>query len=413
MFAIGDVQEGVLERDLALCLNNTICMIKCVKCGEVEGIMKAGYVRGKQRYLCKPCNYYFTLAEQDISAAARLKRKRHQTTIIDIAKTLGVSNSTVSRALHGHADISPETRQAVLDTAAQLDYQPNQLAYNLVKSRTNTIGMIVPEFHNPFFPNVIIGAHEVLTKAGYNLTIMQSNESYQVEISNTKAMLANRVDGLLISLTQETNNFDHLSVFEKRDIPLILFNRVCEQIDVPKVVANDFESAFMAVEHLLLNGYEKVAHLGGPLNLLVSRERLRGYQAAMEKYGKSIEDHMVIQGMLTQQKARIYGQYLLDLAERPDAIFAVNDSAAIEIMLIAKEKGISIPEELGVVGFSDNPESAYIGPGLTTIRQPTLEMGRTTAEWILQLVDTEDISLHERKVLKTELIVRGSSVRNR
>ncbi|KAA0991761.1 LacI family DNA-binding transcriptional regulator [Dyadobacter aurulentus] len=388
-------------------------MIKCVKCGQVEGIMKAGYVRGKQRYLCKPCNYYFTFAEQDISTTVRLKRKRHQTTIIDIAKTLGVSNSTVSRALHGHADISPETRQAVLDTAAQLDYQPNQLAYNLVKSRTNTIGMIVPEFHNPFFPNVIIGAHEVLTKAGYNLTIMQSNESYQVEISNTKAMLANRVDGLLISLTQETNNFDHLSVFEKRDIPLILFNRVCEQIDVPKVVANDFESAFMAVEHLLLNGYEKVAHLGGPLNLLVSRERLRGYQAAMEKYGKSIEDHMVIQGMLTQQKARIYGQYLLDLAERPDAIFAVNDSAAIEIMLIAKEKGIRIPEELGVVGFSDNPESAYIGPGLTTIRQPTLEMGRTTAEWILQLVDAENISLHERKVLKTELIVRGSSVRSR
>jgi DNA-binding LacI/PurR family transcriptional regulator len=388
-------------------------MIKCVKCGQVEGIMKAGYVRGKQRFLCKPCNYYFTIQEKDVSAAVRQKRKRHQTTIIDIAKTLGVSNSTVSRALHGHADISPETRQAVLDTAALLDYQPNQLAYNLVKSRTNTIGMIVPEFHNPFFPNVIIGAHEVLTNAGYNLTIMQSNESYQVEISNTKAMLANRVDGLLISLTQETNNFDHLEVFEKRGIPLILFNRVCEQINVPKVVVNDFESAFMAVEHLIVNGYERIAHLGGPLTLLVSQERLRGYKAAMEKHGKSIEDHMVIQGMLSQQKARIYGQYLLDLAERPDAIFAVNDSAAIEIMLIAKEKGISIPDELGVVGFSDNPESAYIGPGLTTIRQPTMEMGQATAEWILQLVDTEETRISERKVLRTELIVRGSSARNR
>ncbi|KQS31165.1 LacI family DNA-binding transcriptional regulator [Dyadobacter sp. Leaf189] len=386
-------------------------MIKCVKCGQVEGIMKAGYVRGKQRFLCKPCNYYFTIQEKDVSTAVQQKRKRHQTTIIDIARTLGVSNSTVSRALHGHADISPDTRQAVLDTAALLDYQPNQLAYNLVKSRTNTIGMIVPEFHNPFFPNVIIGAHEVLTRAGYNLTIMQSNESYQVEISNTKAMLANRVDGLLISLTQETNNFDHLSVFEKRGIPLILFNRVCEEIDVPKVVVNDFESAFMAVEHLILNGYERIAHLGGPLTLLVSQERLRGYKAAMQKHGKTIESHMVIQGMLTQQKARIYGQYLLDLAERPDAIFAVNDSAAIEIMLIAKEKGIAIPDELGVVGFSDNPESAYIGPGLTTIRQPTLEMGQSTAEWILQLVDAEELNLHERKVLNTELIVRGSSMR--
>ena len=386
-------------------------MIKCVKCEQVDSIMKAGYVRGKQRYLCKTCNYYFTQSEKDVSALSAMKRKRHQTTIIDIAKSLGVSNSTVSRALHGHADISPETRQAVLDKALQLDYQPNQLAYNLVKSKTNTIGMIVPEFHNPFFPNVIIGAHEVLTRAGYNLTIMQSNESYQVEISNTKAMLANRIDGLLISLTQETNNFDHLSVFEKRGIPLVLFNRVCEQIDVPKVVVNDFEASFQAVEHLIMNGYERIAHLGGPLTLSVSRERLRGYKAALEKHGKTIDDHMVIQGMLTQQKARIYGQYLLDLADRPDAIFAVNDSAAIEIMLMAKEKGISIPDELGVVGFSDNPESAYIGPGLTTVRQPTLEMGRTTADWVLQLVDMDDVHLPEKKILQTELIVRGSSRR--
>ena len=272
--------------------------------------------------------------------------------------------------------------------------------------------MIVPEFHNPFFPNVIIGAHDVLTAAGYNLTIMQSNESYQVEVLNTKAMLANRIDGLLISLTQETNNFDHLKIFEKRGIPLILFNRVCDDLEAPKVVVNDFEASFLAVEHLILNGYERIAHLGGPLNLQVSRERLRGYRAALEKYGKTIEDNLVIQGMLSQQKARIYGKYLLELENKPDAIFAVNDSAAIEIMLMAMEKGIKIPSELGVVGFSDNPESAYIGPGLTTIRQPTLEMGKMTARSILQLIDGEDdFHLPGETILKTELIVRGSSMR--
>jgi DNA-binding LacI/PurR family transcriptional regulator len=386
-------------------------MINCPKCLDVGSIMKAGYVRQKQRYVCKECNYFFTSAEPGQQTRQR-KNRRHQTTIIDIAKALGVSNSTVSRALHGHADISPETKQAVLDTAVRLDYQPNQLAHNLVKSRTNTIGMIVPEFHNPFFPNVIIGAHQVLTAAGYNLTIMQSNESYQVEMLNARAMLANRIDGLLISLTQETNNFDHLAVFEKRGIPLIMFNRVCESIHAGKVVVNDFEASFQAVEHLILNGYERIAHLGGPLNLLVSQERLRGYRAAMEKHGKSIEENMVIQGMLTQQKARIYGKYLLELDNRPDAIFAVNDSAAIEIMLMAMEKGIRIPEQLGVVGFSDNPESAYIGPGLTTVRQPTIEIGTTVAEWILQLVDAdEDCEEFETKILPTELIVRGSSRR--
>jgi len=387
-------------------------MIGCPKCSEFGSIMKAGYVRNKQRYVCKDCNYFFTLSDPD-QITPRKKGRRHQTTIIDIAKSIGVSNSTVSRALHGHADISPETRQAVLDMAAQLDYQPNQLAYNLVKSRTNTIGMIVPEFTNSFFPNVIIGAHEVLTEAGYNLTIMQSNESYAVEVSNTKAMLANRIDGLLISLTQETNNYDHLKVFEKRGIPLVLFNRVCDQVDAPKVVVNDFDASFSAVEHLIQNGYERIAHLGGPLNLQVSRERLRGYRAAMEKYGKTIEENMVIQGMFSQQKARIYGKYLLDLENRPDAIFAVNDSSAIEIMLMALEKGIKIPDELGVVGFSDNPESAYIGPGLTTIRQPTAEIGKTTAKWILRLVESEeDVKLPNETVLKTELVVRGSSKRN-
>lgn len=386
-------------------------MISCPKCSDVGSIMKAGYVRNKQRYVCKACNYFFTLADPR-HPVPRQKNRRHQTTIIDIARSIGVSNSTVSRALHGHADISPETRQAVLDMASQMDYQPNQLAYNLVKSRTNTIGMIVPEFHNPFFPNVIIGAHNVLTEAGYNLTIMQSNESYPVEVSNTRTMLANRIDGLLISLTQETNNFDHLKVFEKRGIPLILFNRVCDNIAAPKVVVNDFDASFSAVEHLILNGYERIAHLGGPLTLLVSRERLRGYRAAMEKHGKTIEENMIIQGMFSHQKARIYGKYLLDLENRPDAIFAVNDSAAIEIMLMAMEKGIRIPEELGVVGFSDNPESAYIGPGLTTIRQPTMEIGTTTAQWILQMVDTDaDISLPLEKILNTELIVRGSSRR--
>ncbi|TKT93062.1 LacI family DNA-binding transcriptional regulator [Dyadobacter frigoris] len=388
-------------------------MISCPKCSEVGSIMKAGYVRNKQRYVCKDCNYFFTLSNPDQIAPIKNSR-RHQTTIIDIARSTGVSNSTVSRALHGHADISPETRNAVLEMAAQLDYQPNQLAYNLVKSRTNTIGMIVPEFTNSFFPNIIIGAHELLTEAGYNLTIMQSNESYPIEVSNTKAMLANRIDGLLISLTQETNNYDHLKVFEKRGIPLVLFNRVCDYVSAPKVVVNDFEGSFLAVEHLILNGYERIAHLGGPLNLLVSRERLRGYRAAMEKYGKNIEENMVIQGMFSQQKARIYGKYLLDLESRPDAIFAVNDSSAIEIVLMALEKGIRIPDELGVVGFSDNPESAYIGPGLTTIRQPTHAIGKTSAQWVLQLIESEEeMILPNEKVLKTELIVRGSSKRNR
>lgn len=385
-------------------------MLKCPKCEQVDQIMKAGFVRNKQRFVCKSCNYFFTQSEPEV-VLGKKKNRRHQTTIIDIAKAIGVSNSTVSRALHGHADISPDTRQAILDMAKKLDYQPNLLAYSLVKSRTNTIGMIVPEFYNRFFPNVIMGAHEILTAQGYNLTIMQSNERFGVEASNVKAMLANRIDGLLISLSQETNSYEHLHVFEKRGIPLILFNRVCDEIKAPKVVVNDFEAAFTAVEHLILNGYDRIAHLGGPLNLSVSIERLRGYVAAMKKYDKVIEEELVIHSSLTQQESRIYGKHLLDLKNKPDAIFAVNDSCAIEIIQIALDKGIQISEELGVVGFSDNPESAYIGPGLTTMRQPTMEMGRIVAKNILQMVDLdEEAQIEPQTMLKAELVVRGSSL---
>ncbi|WP_247235652.1 LacI family DNA-binding transcriptional regulator [Telluribacter sp. SYSU D00476] len=387
-------------------------MIRCIKCEQVDMIMKAGFVRGKQRYLCKECNFYFTLPTPTLPSAIHPKRRRHQTTIIDIARTLGVSNSTVSRALHGHPDISPETRQLVLDTATQLDYQPNQLAYSLVKSLTNTIGIIVPEFFTPFFPNVIVGVQEVLSQAGYHLIIMQSSESYDTEVGNTKAMLANRVDGVIASLSLQTNNYEHFKALEKRGIPIVFFNRVCQELNGPKVVVNDFGGAFKAVEHLIQNGYRRIAHLGGPPNLVISQERLRGYTSALQKHGFDIHPELIIHSDLTAQKARIYGQYLLDMETPPDAIFAVNDPTAIEILILAKSRGLRVPEDLGVVGFSDDPIAAHIGNGLTTVRQPTHLMGKITAEMILKLINEEEEQwVPEAKVLETELIIRGSSVR--
>ena len=374
--------------------------------------MKAGFVRGKQRYFCKDCAYYFTLP----SGGQKSERRRghHQTTIIDIAQELGVSNSTVSRALHNHPDINPDTRKAILDKALELDYQPNQLAHSLVKSRTNTIGIVVPEFLTQFFPNVIVGAQQVLRQADYNLMIMQSGESYETEVANTKALLANRVDGLLASMSHETNNYDHFRTFEKRDIPVVYFNRVIEGLGTHKVVANDYQGAFLAVEHLILNGYRRIAHLGGPLNLLISQERLRGYREALQKYGHPLLPELIIHGDFTAQKAVIYGQHLLDMAQPPDAIFAVNDPTAIEILTLARLKGIRVPEELGVVGFSDDPIAVHIGNGLTTVKQPTTQIGEAAANLMLGMLRGEDEFLPPKTVvLEAELVVRGSSVRNR
>ncbi len=384
-------------------------MIQCPKCRQVETIMKAGFVRGNQRFLCKECTYYFTLPNPDHQ---KKKRKRHQTTIIDIAQELGVSNSTVSRALHGHPDINPNTRKAILEKAQELDYQPNQLAHSLVKSRTETVGILVPEFMTQFFPNIIVGAQKVLTQEGYHLIIMQSDESYETEVSNTKALLANRVDGLLASMSHETNNYDHFRVFEKRDIPVVYFNRVSDELGSHKVVVNDYRGAFAAVEHLIENGYRRIAHLGGPPNLLISQERLRGYCDALQKHGFPILPELIIHGDLTVQKARIYAGHFLDMAVPPDAIFAVNDPTAIEIIVLARSKGLHIPEDLGVVGFSDDSIAAHIGTGLTTVKQPTTHIGEAAARMILRLMEGEDeLDTPETIVLDAQLIVRGSSAR--
>lgn len=385
-------------------------MISCLKCAEVGTLMKAGFVRGKQRYFCRACEYYFTLP---ILNKIPDSRKHHQTTIVDIARELGVSNSTVSRALHDHPDINPDTKKAILEKALELDYQPNQLAQNLVKSHTHTIGIVVPEFHTPFFPGVIVGAQRVLQKAGYNLMIMQSGESYETEVANTKVLLANRVDGLLVSMSHETNNYDHFRTFEKREIPVVYFNRVVEGLGTHKVVADDYQGAFAAVEHLIQNGYRRIAHLGGPPNLLISQERARGYREALKKHSFPVVPELMINSDFTAQKAAIYARHLLDLPEPPDAIFAVNDPTAIEVLILANSKGIRVPEELGVVGFSDDPISAHIGSGLTTMKQPTAQIGEAAATMFLGILSgKEEARSVKTIVLDTQLVVRGSSVLN-
>ncbi|MBO9636814.1 MAG: LacI family DNA-binding transcriptional regulator [Siphonobacter aquaeclarae] len=380
-------------------------MIRCPKCQQVDAVTKAGIVRGKQRYFCKTCAAHFTLADTAPPAA----RSRHQVTIVDIARELGISKSTVSRALRGQSDIHPGTREAVMELAQQLDYQPNLLAYGLVKSQSNMVGMIVPEFRHYFFPEVIIGAQEVLQAAGYNLMICQSNESYQTEVANVKALMSSRVDGLLVSITSQTNNVEHFRALEKKGIPLVFFNRICPELDTHRVVVDDYAGAFRAVQHLIDQGYRRIAHIAGPPSLLVSRLRQQAYLDALEQAGIPFDPELLISYDLTDEKARIYARYLLDLPQPPEAIFAVNDPTAIQVILAAKARGICIPDELAVVGFSDDPISAIIEPGLTTVAQPVYEMGRTAARLFLETVGTQ--TAPTTRVLQTELIVRGSSSR--
>jgi len=383
-------------------------MIKCIRCKHVHAITKSGIVRGKQRYFCKDCNIYFTLPHE---TTVDMKQKKHMTTIVDIAKALNVSKSTVSRALHEHEDINPQTREAVLEMARQLDYQPNLLAKSLVKSKSNTIGIIVPEFLTYFFPTIIMGAQQVAAEAGYNVIICQSQESYKTEVANANVLLANRVDGVLISMTRETKKFDHFKAFEKHGIPVVFFNRVCDEMNTSKVLVNDYEGALKAVEHLIKNGYRNIAHIGGPPALLITHNRLRGYKDALAKYKLPFKKELVVHCNLSKKDAVSCAESLLNLKHPPDAVFCVNDPVAIQLMLVAKKRKIKIPSELGIVGFSNEPSGEVIEPALTTVQQPVADIGRSAAGILLEAIAKGEEYQPEKKSLKTTLIVRESSIK--
>lgn len=336
--------------------------------------------------------------------------KSRQITITDIAKALNISKSTVSRVLNNHPNVNEKTRKEVLEFAAEMDYQRNMHSISLVTHKSNTIGIIVPEFISSFFPRVIIGAQEVASNAGYNIIICQSNENYNQEISNVNVMLSNQVDGLLISMTKETRNFDHLKRFERKGIPIVFFNRVCDEMIVPKVLVDDFEGAFNITEHLIETGKKRIAHLAGPENLMISRKRKEGYLAALKKHNIPVDEEIIIPFDLTMDKIKIYINHLLNLENPPDAIFAVNDPSAIETIQLLKKKNIKIPEQIAVAGFSNDNFSGLIEPSLTTTSQPVHDIGKIAAELLIDQInrDVKDWKA-VTKMLKTELIIRDST----
>jgi DNA-binding LacI/PurR family transcriptional regulator len=337
------------------------------------------------------------------------QHKKHMTTIVDIAKALNISKSTVSRALHEHSDINPQTKAAVLKMARQLDYQPNLLAKSLVKSKSNTIGIIVPEFLTYFFPTIIMGAQQVAAQAGYNVIICQSQESFKTEVANANVLLANRVDGVLISMTKETKKFEHFKAFERHGIPVVFFNRICDEMETSKVLVNDYEGARKAVEHLIKNGYRNIAHIGGPLVLRVTHNRLKGYRDALEKHRLPFRKELVVHCDLSKKDAIHCAEKLLSLKRRPDAVFCVNDPVAIQLMLVAKKKKIKVPSELGIVGFSNDPIAEVIEPALTTVQQPVADIGRSAMHILLDAIKKGEAYSPVLKSLETTLIIRESS----
>jgi DNA-binding LacI/PurR family transcriptional regulator len=332
-----------------------------------------------------------------------------QTTIRDIAIKLNISVSTVSRALRGAPDVNPETKKAVLELAEKLSYEPNRIAQSLRIKQTKTLGVIVPEINMHFFSSAISGIQEYCAEHDYSIMICQSMESFKTEKSNIHMLVGNRVDGLLISLSRETVNIDHLRQLIDKNIPIVLFDRVSDELNVPKVVCDDHDGAYKAVTHLIKTGCKRIAYLGGPENLYVSKNRENGYLDALKDNGVAKDQSLMIHCSDFHEEIVKGVHRLLSLSPKIDAIFCMNDPIAIEAMQVLKEKQIKIPDQISIIGFTNEPSSSLIEPSLTTVSQPSHEMGKTAAKIFIDQLNKEDGAEPVTKVLKTELIIRNST----
>ena len=334
---------------------------------------------------------------------------KRQVTIKDIAEKLSISPSTVSRSLKDHPDISVKTRNAVKELAKLLGYKPNLIALNLKNSRTNTIGLLVPEIEHHFFSTIINGIEEVAYQNNYNVLIVQSNESYLREVLNTQTLLGNRVDGMLASFSKETKDFSHFQQLIDNEIPLVFYDRAVDNLHADVVVVDDYSGAYNAVKHLISRGCSRIAFYSAPQHLILGKDRYNGYIDALEANNIKFDKNLVYSCDTFESAIKI-SQSILKKVDRPDGIFAVNDLTAVGIMKVARKLGINVPDELKIVGFENSKSGSICDPELTTVDQFGYNLGKKAMKILLDRIKKDSHDYKPVKhVIKTKLIVRGSS----
>lgn len=336
---------------------------------------------------------------------------RSRITIKDIARELNISTSTVSRALTDRWDVNPETRRAVLELAEKLNYRPNPISLNLKQKQSMTIAVVVPEFITSFFSEVLTGIQSVMEEQDYNILISQSHESAETELRNLQMMESKMVDGFIVSASHGQSNKAFYNRLIDKNIPLVFVNRVCQGVPAPKVIIDDYKWSYKAVGHLIENGYRRIMHLTGPDEIILSRDRRRGYENALRDHGIPVDPELIIHGGLVMERGVITAHRILEMDNRPDAIFAFHDPLAIGVMKTLQKNGVRIPQDIAIVGFSDSQNSLIIEPNLTSVEQPTYEMGRAAAELLLEQIRNMSVESILRKsiILEAKLNIRESS----
>jgi len=285
------------------------------------------------------------------------------------------------------------------------------MALGLRMQHSNIIGVIIPQVVHFFFSSVISGIEKVVNEAGYNVMICQSDDTYGREVKNVMAFLDNRVDGVLVSVSKDTYDIDHFKELINENIPLVFFDRFMGGLNADHVIVDDAKGAFYATDHLISQGYKRIAHLAAPQNLIIGKERRRGYIEALEKHGLPIDEDLIVK-CDSREEALLVMNDLMSKSNPPDGIFAVNDLTASGAMRALKDLGYKIPDDIGIVGFSDGLVANVTDPPLSTVEQHGFEIGITSAKLLLDRINHPEVDFGNReKIIETKLIIRGSSVK--
>lgn len=329
-------------------------------------------------------------------------------TIKDIARALNLSTSTVSRALRDSHEISPDTKRLVIDYAERLNYRPNPIALSLKENRSRIIGVIVPQIANNFFSEVINGIEAAAYSRGYYAFIFQSHESYERELVTVQQAVDRRADGLLVSLSSSTSDVSLLRSLQAKKLPIVLFDRVSAELDVPCVIADNFGGSFAATEHLIQTGRRRIAHLTIPPYISITQERLAGYRAALERYGLTYDENLV---RYTDFGQTDVGSVIDDLlAQSPDAFLAASDRLALSCLSALRKRNMAIPEAVSLIGFTNTPVADLLSPSLSTVEQPAREIGQGAATQLIDLIEGKKDTPRTGTVsIPTRLVIRDSS----
>jgi LacI family repressor for deo operon, udp, cdd, tsx, nupC, and nupG len=339
--------------------------------------------------------------------------KKKRTTIYDIAEKLNITASSVSRALNNSNYVNEATKKLILKTAAEMNYRRNTLASNLRMGQSKTIGIVVPRINQNFFSNVIAGIEEATYERDYNLIICQSNESHEREIKCVNTLIHQHVDCIVISVSADSYDYEHLKNVIDHGIQLIQFDRVAEELETLKVINDNETASFEAVSHLIDRGYKRIALLEGPQNLGIFKQRKTGYLAALEKHGLPVIDELIVENAWTKELGAEATRKVLSLPNPPDAIFAsTSDFSALGVLEVATAMGLKVPDELGILGYANEPFTELTSPSITTIDQFSLYMGKTVANLYFQEMDNKDTQVVPKIIsIKPKLIVRSSTMR--